>query len=44
MIEKIKIGSLNGIIPEVRGTANIIGKNTFWIDPLDNIGEGFMLR
>ena len=44
VIEKIKIGSLNGIIPEVRGTANIIGKNTFWIDPLDNIGEGFMLR
>ena len=44
VIEKIKIGPLNGVIPEVIGTANITGKNTFWIDSSDNIGEGFMLR
>ena len=44
VIEKIKIGPLNGVIPEVKGTANITGKNTFWIDSSDNIGEGFMLR
>ena len=44
VIEKIKIGLLNGVIPEVKGTANITGKNTFWIDSSDNIGEGFMLR
>ncbi|SVD69985.1 uncharacterized protein METZ01_LOCUS422839, partial [marine metagenome] len=25
------------------GTANIIGKNTFWIDPLDAKGQGFLL-
>ena len=44
VIEKIKIGPLNGVIPEVKGTANITGKNTFWIDSSDTIGEGFMLR
>lgn len=44
VIDKIKIGDVNAIIPEVKGNANIIGKNTFWIDPSDSIGQGFMLR
>ena len=44
VLEEASLGSLNAIIPEVEGTANIVGKHTFWIDPDDDIGKGFMLR
>ena len=44
VIEEAKIGDKDAIIPQVTGTANIIGKNTFWIDPLDEKGKGFFLR
>ena len=44
VLRETYIGSLNAIIPEVEGTANIVGKNTFWVDPDDDIGQGFMLR
>ena len=44
VIEEIKIGGKNAVIPQVVGTANIIGKNTFWIDPLDEKGQGFFIR
>ena len=44
VLRETKLGSLNAIITEVEGTANIVGKNTFWIDPDDDIGQGFMLR
>ena len=44
VIEETKIGDKNAVIPQVVGTANIIGKNTFWIDPLDEKGQGFFLR
>ncbi|RDB06406.1 proline racemase family protein [Runella aurantiaca] len=32
------------VIPEVEGTAHICGKNTFLIDPKDELGKGFFLR
>ena len=44
VLKEVNIGSLNAIIPEIEGTANIVGKNTFWIDPDDDIGQGFLLR
>ena len=44
VIEETKIGSKNAVVPQVVGTANIIGKHTFWIDPLDEKGQGFFLR
>ena len=44
VIEESKIGSLDAVIPEVVGSANIIGRNTFWVDSTDNIAQGFMLR
>tara|TARA_Y100001970_G_C14216625_1_gene850060 strand:+ start:286 stop:1326 length:1041 start_codon:yes stop_codon:yes gene_type:complete len=44
VIEETNVGEKNAIIPQVVGTANIIGKNTFWIDPLDEKGQGFFLR
>lgn len=44
VIEESRIGSLNAVIPEVIGSANIVGRNTFWVDPTDDIAQGFMLR
>ena len=44
VIEESKIGSLDAVIPEVVGSANIVGRNTFWVDPTDDIAQGFMLR
>ncbi|MCP1385650.1 proline racemase family protein [Runella salmonicolor] len=32
------------VIPEVEGNAHICGKNTFLIDPKDELGQGFFLR
>ncbi len=37
-------GPYNAVIPEVEGTAYIIGKNEFFIDPQDPFKYGFMLR
>ena len=44
VIEETKVGETHAVIPQVVGTANIIGKNTFWIDPLDEKGKGFFLK
>jgi len=43
-IEKTKTGKYDAVIPEVQGSANIIGKNSFWIDPQDKNGQGFILK
>jgi len=44
VLEETKIGEKDAVIPQVLGTANITGMNTFWIDPLDEKGQGFILR
>ena len=44
ILEETKIGEKDAVIPQVLGTANITGMNTFWIDPLDEKGRGFILR
>ena len=38
------LGQYNTVIPEVRGTAYITGKSSFWIDPKDPLKEGFIYR
>ena len=37
-------GSYPAIIPEVTGQAHILGRNELWIDPLDPLKAGFILR
>ena len=44
VVEESQIGSLDAVITEVIGSANIVGRNTFWVDPSDDIALGFMLR
>ena len=38
------LGKYEAIIPEVRGTAFLTGKNSFWINPSDPLKDGFILR
>lgn len=44
VLNKIKYGSYDAIIPEVEGTANITGKHEFLIDPNDKLKDGFIFR
>ena len=44
-INKItNFGKYEAVIPEVRGTAYLTGKNSFWINPKDPLKDGFILR
>jgi len=43
-VEATKFGPHNAVIPEVSGTAAIIGQNEFYFDPDDSLGQGFLLR
>lgn len=37
-------GSFDAVIPQVEGTAHIVGQNEFLIDPKDPLKSGFILR
>src|SRR5215813_14141379 len=43
-VEETKFGPHDAVIPEVSGTASIIGKNEFYFDPNDPFSHGFLLR
>ena len=43
-VEVTKFGPYDAIVPEVTGTASIIGRNEFYFDPEDPFREGFILR
>lgn len=44
VIEEIKFGQYNAVIPKISGSAHICGINTLLIDPDDPLGGGFLLR
>jgi trans-L-3-hydroxyproline dehydratase len=44
VIQEVKFGMYNAIVPDISGTAYITGKNEFFIDPNDNIKTGFIIR
>jgi trans-L-3-hydroxyproline dehydratase len=44
ILDKIKFGEYNAIIPEVTGTAYITGKHEFYLDVNDGNTKSFMLR
>lgn len=44
VIREVPFGNHDAIIPEVYGTAHIIGEHTFLIDSSDPLKEGFILR
>lgn len=44
VIEKLDYGPYQAVTPEVSGTAHIVGKHEFLIDPKDPLANGFILR
>ena len=42
--EVIPYGPVEAVIPEISGSAHIVGRNELFIDPDDPIGSGFFLR
>jgi proline racemase len=44
VVEVTKFGPYDAVIPEVSGTASIIGRNEFYFDPEDPFREGFIFR
>ena len=42
--ETTTVGGTPAVIAEIRGTAHITGKSEFWIDPIDGLGAGFLVR
>ena len=43
-LRTVAVGPYQGVIPEIAGRASIVGTNTWWIDPDDEVGGGFLLR
>ncbi len=44
VVEEIRFGPYDAVVPEVEGTADIVGRNELWLDPLDAFRDGFLLR
>jgi proline racemase len=44
VVEETSFGKYPAIIPEVEGTAHIVGRQEFFIDPTDELKYGFLLR
>jgi len=44
VVRAIKFGPYNAVIPEVEGSAHIVGKNQWIFDPEDPLQFGFFLR
>jgi proline racemase len=42
--ERLMVGNIRAVIPEVQGTAWITGQHEFMIDPADPLSGGFVLR
>jgi proline racemase len=43
-VERTRFGPYDAVIPEVSGSASIIGRSEFLFDPSDPFGGGFILR
>lgn len=44
IVDETLVGGVPAIIPEVAGTAHIIGRGEFFVDPDDPLADGFILR
>ena len=44
VVKLTKYGEFDAVVPEVSGTASIVGKSEFYFDPDDEFGGGFLLR
>lgn len=44
LAESTSYGGFDAVIPEVTGSAHITGRSTYWLDPHDELGTGFLLK
>ena len=44
VVEAMTFGPYAAVVPRVTGTAYIVGRNEWVIDPADPLGNGFLLR
>ena len=44
IVESTTYGDDDAVVPEIRGTAHIVGRNEFVIDPEDPLRDGFFLQ
>ncbi len=44
IVREENYGGLDSVIPQVEGTAHVVGEMEFLLDPKDLIGQGFILR
>ncbi|HEX6384447.1 MAG TPA: proline racemase family protein [Anaerolineae bacterium] len=44
VVDTVRFGSYDAIIPQVTGTAHVTGRNELLIDPADPLRHGFILR
>lgn len=44
IVESSAVGDIDAIIPEISGSAHIVGKSELWIDPGDPLNPGFFIR
>jgi trans-L-3-hydroxyproline dehydratase len=44
VLKRAKFGEYDGVIPQIEGTAHIVGQHEFLIDPADPMKNGFLLR
>lgn len=44
VVETTKFGLYPAVIPMVTGMAHIVGRNEWWLDPVDPLQNGFLLR
>ena len=38
-----RVGPFDAVVPEIAGRASIVGVHNWWVDPEDEVGEGFLL-
>src|SRR5690625_1000765 len=43
-VQGTTVGEFKGVVPEIAGSAYIVGFNQWVIDPRDELGEGFLVR
>lgn len=44
VVDTLRAGPYEAVIPEVSGTAHIVGQHRFYFDPLDPLSGGFIFR
>jgi trans-L-3-hydroxyproline dehydratase len=43
VVSQTRVGPYAAVVPEVSGSAYIVGRNTWILDPRDTLGKGFLL-